>query len=247
MNGSPIQVVSTLTLPFKASRPAGIESFESARTYFERGRAVGFPSAKGDGPYTLQAEFVARGSSGSVEKGKYEDVWANATHWRREAWFGKSHLVRAQDGEERYRVEDGPDVGLLRLVLHVTEPIPAIDTFVESDWKIKRDEINGVPAIRVAVGTEDSTGQMEVGNSRAFWFDADGRLLQAITAGVQIERSYFISFDGTQVAQLINVLVKNEVGMRLRVSNLQMGSSVPIDEFSIKGHEYTRAFTDEVR
>lgn len=247
VNGSPVQVVSTLMFPFKTKRPAGVENFESARTYFERGRIVGFPAAKGDGPYTVRTEFMVRGSSGVVEAGHYQDVWANATHWRREVWLGKSHLVRAENGEKRYRLEDGPDVGILRLVLHVMEPIPAIDTFVEPDWKVKRQEVNGVPAVRVAAGPEDATGKMEEGNSRAFWFDADGRLLQAITSGVQIGRINFTSFDGSQVAQLIEVRVKNGLAMQLRVNSLQLGSGEPTDGFVIKGHEYTRAFTDEVR
>jgi Gram-negative bacterial TonB protein C-terminal len=51
VNGEPVQVVSTLTLPFKTTRPAGSESFDSARTYFERGRELGFLAAKDDSGY----------------------------------------------------------------------------------------------------------------------------------------------------------------------------------------------------
>jgi hypothetical protein len=40
-NGTPVQVMSQITLPFKASRPAGGEVFDSARAYFEHGRQVG--------------------------------------------------------------------------------------------------------------------------------------------------------------------------------------------------------------
>ncbi|WP_263369119.1 energy transducer TonB [Edaphobacter dinghuensis] len=247
VDGLPVQAISTLTLSFKTLRPAGTESFESARTYFERGRAVGFPSAKGDAPYTLHAEFVARESSGAVMTGQYQDTWANATHWRREARLGESYLVRTEDGEDRYGLESGPDASVLSLLLHVMEPIPAIDTFVESDWKIKKQEVNGIKTIRIAVGPEDAAGRMEEGNSRAFWFDEDGKLIQAITSGAQINRSDFASFDGSQVAQLIDIRVKNTLTIRLHVDSLQLGNSLPTDKFIVKGHLYTRAFTDEVR
>ena len=61
--------------------------------------------------------------------------------------------------------------GFLRLVLKVMEPIPAIDTFVESDWKIKRDTVNGTKTIRVLTGYESPEGKLDPEHVRAYWFD----------------------------------------------------------------------------
>src|SRR6202162_2970418 len=44
VDGVPVQVMSQLSIPFKTARPVGTETFDSARTYFEHGRHVGFPA-----------------------------------------------------------------------------------------------------------------------------------------------------------------------------------------------------------
>ncbi len=98
LNGQPVQVVTTITLPFKTTRPAGMESFDSARSYFEKGREASFLAARGTTPYVLQAELTARDSSGAVEKGTYTDTWVSNLKWRREAVLGASRYVRARNG-----------------------------------------------------------------------------------------------------------------------------------------------------
>ncbi|WP_229668806.1 energy transducer TonB [Edaphobacter acidisoli] len=247
VNGVPVQVVSTMTLPFTTTRPAGTENFDSARNYFERGRKAGFPAAGAGTPYSLSATFQAMGSDGKVADGRYEDIWVNEGEWRREAWFGKSHYVRTQNGDKRYQLAEGPDAALLRLVFKVIEPIPALDTFVESDWRMKREDIADISTVRVATGPEDASGKMVEGNSRAFWFDQNGWLLQAVDAGVHITRGNFVEFDGAQVAQSIVVRAKGGVVMIVKVGSLQESSTINKSDFVLKGHEYKRQFTDEVR
>lgn len=247
VNGHAVQVISTMTLPFKTTRPTGMETFDSALYYFEHGRKVGFPAAGTGSPYSLSATFQAMGSDRKVAEGRYQDIYINDNEWRREAWFSNSHYVRTQNGEKRYQLAEGPDARLLRLVFEMMEPIPALDTFVESDWRMKREDVGGVSTVRVASGPEDASGKMVEGNSRAFWFDGDGHLLQAVTAGVRIERSDFTAFDGAQVAQSIVVRAKGGIAMVIKVTSLQANSSVAKDQFVLKRHEYTRQFTDEVR
>lgn len=60
VDGQPAFVVTTLTMPFKTTRPAGVEAFDSARNYFEHGRKIGFPAA-GGAAYVLTAQFQAEG------------------------------------------------------------------------------------------------------------------------------------------------------------------------------------------
>lgn len=65
-NGVPVQVMSQITVPFKTVRPTGVEVFQNARTYFERGRHTGFPAAGTGTPYVLRAEFEATGNAGTI-------------------------------------------------------------------------------------------------------------------------------------------------------------------------------------
>lgn len=111
-------------MPFKTVRPEGMETFESAKAYFDRGRRLSFPAAGKGAPYLLHAEFQAKTSNGTIEDGKYVDTWIN-DDWRREATIGVSQYVRSKHGEKRYELASGPDTELLRIVLEAMEPIPA--------------------------------------------------------------------------------------------------------------------------
>jgi Gram-negative bacterial TonB protein C-terminal len=246
-NGTAVQVVSRITMSFKTARPAGMDIFDSARDYFERGRHVSFPAARGGQPYVLRATFQTRNSSGALEQGQYVDTWNSDERWRREATLGKSRFVRARDGETRYQLMEGPDAVLLRLVLKAMEPIPAIDTFVESDWRIKRDTVSGVKTIRVLAGYESPAGDLDPEHSRGYWFDEDGRLVKTYASGIETRRLDFADFEGAQVARSIQVLKNNALGMLIHVTDVSAETAAPEKTFKLSGHEWKRAFTDEVR
>jgi hypothetical protein len=246
MGNRPVQVMSQVTIPFKTSRPLGTEAFESAQTYFERGRHVGFPAAGTGKPYVLRAEFEA-GKSGTIEKGRYEDTWLSETQWRREAWFGKSRYVRSRNGDKAYQFADGEDAGLLRLVMKIVEPIPAIDTFVESDWRIKRDTLNGVRTVRVLAGYESPEGKLDPEQARGYWFDDTGLLVKTYFDGIETQRLEFEDFAGVKAARRIDVLKNGKLAMRIRVTEMTSAGTIPAKTFEVKGHEWTRAFTAEVR
>ena len=245
-NGQPVQVMCLFTIPYKTTRPSGAENFDTAHNYFEHGRQVSFP-ATGKVPYVLHAKFKVKTSSGNIEEGAYADTWTAEDKWRREATIGSSKYVRSQDGEKRYQLAEGSDAKLLRLVLKVLEPIPAIDTFIESDWRIKRDAVDGANTIRVLTGYEKPSGEFDDENVRAFWFDDGGKLLKTYFWGMATERSQFEDFNGAQIAQQIKVLRKGGVAMVVNVSDISRTENVPADIFRVAKHEWTRAFTDEVR
>jgi hypothetical protein len=246
-NGVAVQVVSRITMPFKTVRPAGVDAFDSAHDYFERGRQVSFPAA-GNGPaYVLRAAFQARVTAGTVEEGKYVDTWKSDGEWRREATIGKSRLVRARHGETRYLLSEGPDAGLLRMVLKAMEPIPAIDTFVESDWRIKRDTVDDVKTIRVLAGYESPDGTLDPEQARGYWFDQNGKLVKTLLRGFETRRLDFQEFDGAQIAHNIRVLHNNALGMLIRVTDISAAGTLAENTFDLPGHKWTRAFTDEVR
>jgi Gram-negative bacterial TonB protein C-terminal len=246
-DGAPVQVVSRATLSFKIVRPEGAEAFESARTYFEHGRHVSFAAA-GNGPaYVLRATFQVRVAAGSIQDGQYVDTWKSDSEWRREATIGNSHFVRARHGDTRYLLSEGPDAKLLQLVLRIMEPIPAIDTFVESDWRIKRDSVDGVKTIRVLAGYESPEGNLDPQQARGYWFDENGKLVKTFFQGIETQRSNFEEFNGAQVAQVLKVMRAGSVGMVIRVTDVAPAGAVSEDTFKLRGHEWKRAFTDEVR
>jgi len=246
-NGVAVQVVSRVTMPFKTVRPAGVETLESAHNYFEHGRQVSFPAAGNGQAYVLHATFQAKVAAGTVEEGSYVDTWKSAGVWRREATIGKSRYVRARHGETRYLLSEGPDAGLLRLVLKTMEPIPAIDTFVESDWRIKRDTVDGVKTFRVLTGYESPEGTLDPEHARGYWFDESGKLLKTYFQGIETQRLEFAEFGGVQVAHKIRVLHNGTLGMLIRVTEVSTVGTVPENTFELPGHEWKRAFTDEVR
>jgi Gram-negative bacterial TonB protein C-terminal len=247
LDGVPVQVVTTMTMPFKTTRPAGAETFETARTYFERGRKVGFLAAGTRQAYVLRAEFKTRGSSGTLETGTYTDTWISDRQWRREAVLGSSRVVRSRNGDKRYLIADGPDAALLRIVLIDMEPIPAIDTFVESDWRIKRDTLDGIATIRVARGYESPDGTPDAKQFNGYWFDKTGQLVKTYWNGLETRRANFGDFDGATVARRVDVFSGGKLGMRIDITDLSPAGTLDPGIFVLKGHDWVRQFTAEVR
>jgi hypothetical protein len=246
-NGVAVQVVSRITLPFKTVRPAGMEAFDSARSYLERGRGVMFPAAGQGREYVLRATFQANMADGKVEEGHYVDTWKSEAEWKREATIGNSRFVRAQHGETSYLLSEGPDAARLRTILKVMEPIPAMGTFAESDWRIKRDTVDGVKIFRVLAGYESPEGTLDPEHARAYWFDGSGKLVKTYFQGIETQRLQFVDFDGVQVAHKIRVLQGDKLQTLITVTDLSIGGTIPENTFELPGHEWKRAFTDEVR
>jgi hypothetical protein len=245
-NGVPVQVLAQITIPWKTTRPTGTETFDSARTFFERGRHAGFPAA-GNTPYILRANFEARSHSGDPAKGHYEDTFLSETQWRREAWFGESHYARMRNGDKSYQISEGPDASVLQFVFRILEPIPALGTFQESDWRIKRDTVNGVRAIRVLTGYESPEGQLDPEQVRGFWFDDAGTLLKTYFQGVETQRAEFLEFAGVRIAHQIDVLKGNNPAMHIHITEVIPAPSFSPKMFEAPKHEWTRAFTDQTR
>lgn len=244
-DGAPVQAMSQITVPFKTVRPAGTETFDSARTYFEHGRQVGFPAA-GATPYVLRAEFAA-GTATGVAHGRYEDTWVSESQWRREAWFEGSHYARSRSGDKLYQLAEGGQTRLLELVLRILEPIPAIDTFHEADWRIKRATVNGVRAVRVLAGYESPDGKLDPEQARGYWFDDSGLLLKTFFDGIETDRSDFRDLGGIKFPHRIDILKEGRLAMQIKVTESSSAGDLPSNTFELKGHPYQRAFTSEVR
>ena len=245
-NGVPVQVVSRITLPFNTIRPRGMETFDTARAYFEKGRKASFLAAGATAPYVLHAEFQV-GTSVGVQTGRYEDTWINGTEWKREAWIGSSHLMRSRSGEKFYMETGGADAGVLQSVLMVMEPIPAGDTMTESDWRIRRDTVSGMNVIRVFRGPEGPNGELDPVQSQGYWFAQSGQLVKAYFKGFEILPSAMQAYAGVEVARQVDLLKDNKLAMRINVKEIKPSDAVVSKDFKLKGHEWKRAFTSEER
>src|SRR5215469_2232439 len=244
VNGIPVQVLSQFTLPFKTRRPTAVEVFDSAHNYFERGRKVSFPAGSGSS-YLMRAEFQFR-QNDAIATGQYEDTWLNDERWLRKATFEKNECTRSRDGEKRYRVINGTSGGFLCLILRALEPIPAIDTFIESDWRIRREVIDGDPIVRILTGDEDANGKLDA-QARGYWFDNSGLLRKAYFDGLEVRRTDFQAFNGLKIARQIDVMKDGRLAVRIRVTDVNSGTGVSASIFKLKGHNWQRMGTDEAR
>jgi hypothetical protein len=226
---------------------ATAEGFDSAKTYFDRARKLGFPATGIGPPYILRAEFKTRGSSGTLQTGTYTDTWVSDRQWRREAVLGSSRFVRSRNGKKWYRLDEGPDAALLQFVLTAMEPIPTTDTLQESSWKIKHDVVDGAPTVRVARGKANDDGTIDANESEAYWFDETGQLVATRLNELQTRRSKFEDFNGMRVARRVETLVDGKVGMRIDVTALGPAGVVDSHMFVIKKHDWRRQFAGEAR
>lgn len=244
-DGVPVQVMGQLSTRFKTVRPTGVETFDSARNYFEHGRKVSYLAAGATAPYFLRAEFQV-GTHDGVVTGRYEDTWVSQTEWKREAWVGASHFARSREGEKLYLLSEGQDAEILRAVLMIIEPIPASDTMTESDWRIRRDTVDGVNTILVFRGWEGPNGAFDPVQSQGYWFDESGRLIRCYMKGLDIPTNVEV-YEGVQVARRIDVLRDGKVAMRVSVTSIGPTDPTAAKNFKLKGHEWQRAFTAEER
>jgi len=224
-----------------------MEAFESARAYFDHGRKVSSLGSGASATYLLHTEFQTANAKGAIETSQYKDTWLSATQWKREAWFGSSHLVRSQSGEKHYVLSEGPEAGLLRLVMLIMEPIPAADTMTESDWRIQGDTVNGLKTIRVFRGTEGPNGQLEPRTSQGYWFDESGQLVRSYTSNSEIHPSAVSPYEDVQMPRQIDVTSGGKLGMRFLVKDIQPADPALSKIVVLKGHEWQRAFTAETR
>jgi hypothetical protein len=258
-NGEPVQAVSRITMAFKTVRPAGVEAFDSARNYFDNGRKVTSPAFSGAKPYLLHARVRLYAPSGVVQ-GEYSDTWKADNEWKREVKIGQSYFARSRDGEKYYRSMNRADPALppglksaadanfsiAGFVLDAIEPIPPTDDFYEADWRIHRDNVGSVNAIRVLRGYEPQNGVCDPAQTYAFWFDPTGRLLR-FCERVDVRYSDFTNFNGAQVPQHIRVIEGDKTLVSIQVDNmLPLSPDTTNETFDLPSAPRSRSFTTAI-
>jgi hypothetical protein len=96
----------------------------------------------------------------------------------------------------RILATERPDVFILRFVLRALQPIPALDSFVEPAWRMKREDFNGTKTVRVLAGYDSPEGQLDPEQACGYWFDDSGRLLKTYCKGFERQRTQFEDFGG---------------------------------------------------
>ncbi len=122
-----------------------------------------------------------------------------------------------------------------------------MDTFVESDWRIKLDSVNNAPTVRVLSGYESPAGKAGCGARQGYWFDGAGLLVKTYFNRIETRRSDFADFAGIAIARRIDVLKDGMVAMQISVTEVNPAGPMPAQTFEVHGHESARAFTDEAR
>ncbi|MGH9523657.1 MAG: hypothetical protein ACRD3E_14105, partial [Terriglobales bacterium] len=64
---------------------------------------------------------------------------------------------------------------------------------------------------------------------------------------LDVVRQEFQEYSGTNVARVIRVFKGGSLGMKVTVLDISAPTAEPPKFFEIRGHEWKRAFTDEVR
>jgi hypothetical protein len=127
------------------------------------------------------------------------------------------------------------------------EPIPAVDTMTESDWRIKRDLVDGVKTIRVFRGPEGANGELDAANSEGYWFSESGQLIKACVSGLEVLPKDVQAYGSVQVARRIDVMKDGKLVIRVNVNEVDMADPAKADSFVLKGKEWDRKFTAEIR
>jgi hypothetical protein len=246
-DGESVETVRHVVLRFKLHRPAGVEDLGTARAAFERGRVMSSLAFGTGTSYAMTGKFTVKLASGTVN-GTYTDTWKDAQHWKREAVCDGGRVDRSQDGDQQYLWVDGPQGGLARLVMTAVEPLPAGDTMTESDWRLRREMVDGVSTLRVTRGEVDHANPK---TSNGYWFDESGRLVQAYASKLALSYSGYRPVAEGAVPTTIagRVAAGGTVVMQIDLEEPVPLSAATLgkNSFRVPGHEWKRQFTAEVR
>jgi hypothetical protein len=243
-DGASVQVVRRIAIPFSLKRPEGFVDLGTARQNFETGRRWSTPAAAGVGAYELKAQFTV-GTTSGPQTGTYTDTFLDAKHWRRQVVFGSSVAVRSRDGDQYYWKHEGTVAGVCGLVLEAVEPIPTLDTMTESDWRIRREDLNGISTVRVYRGGEP---EVDLSHANGYWFDADHRLVQALYNSTFFTYTNLQAFAGGSFPRLIlGRSHTGALGLKIEVQSVNTPPEIAKNFFKVPGSEWKRQFTAEER
>ncbi len=145
--GPPASAPATPLPPEKAPEKAAATPVPDPKTpeeFFTRARQLSDLEASGI-PFHLKATYVASGDTEFTGNGTYEEWWQSKDLWRKEATLGNYKYVAIKDGDKHTVYGSSEYIPLrLRQMLKAVVVRIAPDAGLTSDWKPKREQLNGV-------------------------------------------------------------------------------------------------------
>ena len=112
---------------------------------------------------------------------------------------------------------------------------------------MRRDVLDGTETVRVAAGYESQSGAPDPQHFTGYWFDDDGRLVRSYRLGIETRQMAFAAANGVDVARRVEVRIQDKLEMIIEVTGFGPTGTVDPGLFVLKGHEWVRQFTAEMR
>jgi hypothetical protein len=112
---------------------------------------------------------------------------------------------------------------------------------------MRRDVLDGTETVRVAAGYESQSGAPDPQHFNGYWFDDDGRLVRSYRLGIETRQMAFAAANGVDVARRVEVRIQDKLEMIIEVTGFGPTGTVDPGLFVLKGHEWVRQFTAEMR
>jgi hypothetical protein len=234
VDGSPVQVVTTLLVPFHLKyQPLGAGAKEfpeiSFGEHIRKCRVSSDPRVEGSKPFRLRASFVLGGG----QAGKYEETWQSPDEWARQVEVEGAVLHETRtagktttkfDGDTRWRTE------LLAVISGMQDRFPEARSFQEGDWghsavaagnvyPLNAADASEPILIRAARGAVDAQNHPTSG--QAYWFDLEGLLRADFAEGLTVVNSNFAPWDQKQVPRRIELFVATAPAAVITVNSIE--------------------------
>lgn len=254
VDGSPVQVVTTLVVPFHLKyEPLGANGKHfpeiSFGQHMEASRALSDLRAAGSSPFHLHASFTL----GTNPPGTYEETWQSPDDWTRQVALGGAALHQTRSGGNTATNFDGDtrwQPQMLAVVSLMQDRLPDPNTFQEADWgnsAVPASNVfpnNGLDAsepvlIRAARGQVDANNHPTSG--QAYWFDSDGLLRASFEDGVTVVNSDFAPWNLKQVPRRFELFLGNAAAGIITVDSIETPTdSRPAPYAGLRGRHVER-------
>ncbi len=239
VEGLPVQVQTTWTIPFKTTMNAAVADLPAAKTLFDDARLNQGLRLEGAKPFHLKASFEGWGNPEETGKGTYEETWLSPTQWKREITFNGHHVIESWDGDKDYRKFDGEyssrraDEAAEALSFHF--PGDGGKFVLESDWHVEHAKLYNIDAIRASSGYINPQGVPDT-QTWIFYFAADNRLLRAKYYWGELSvLNDMVPFGKLEIPRQITVVQNGAKILQLQVNSLEDAGPEPASFFKIRG------------
>lgn len=237
VDGAPVEVVTTLSLPFHLKyEPLGAngKSFPeiSLGEHIAGFHTLSDPRAAGSAPFVLHATVtLADGTAG-----KYSEMWESPSDVKRAVSAGADMITEINaEGQsqrsEKFTGSTTPDLEmeLAAVLVAMTDHFPEPRTFQEADWgnsavavsnidPTASDQAGPPELIRAARGKVDAHNRPLSG--QAYWFDSAGLLRADFVGSTLTVYSNFLPWNSKQIPRRIEIFKNAKLLLRINVDSI---------------------------